>query len=301
MNYPIPSSWERFKRAPTIVIILIHIAAVAAAPFTFTWLGLAVAITLFWVTGGLGITLGFHRLFTHRSFQTFPIVRHTLAFFGVMALQGGPLSWIAYHRLHHAESDEEPDPHTPFVNFIWAHVLWNFFEHPALRTREAIEKYTRDFSKDRMMRFYQRYFFFIYLAVAGALFGIGWLLGGATMGASFVVWGVLVRTVMVWHATWFVNSATHIWGYKNYETGDNSRNNWWVALITFGEGWHNNHHADQVSARHGHRWYEIDQTWITIWLMEKLGLAWEIKHPRRLALKPNAEPLDQTETTPFRQ
>lgn len=279
-------SWvsPRHVKYGTIAVIGLLHAAVFAAPFTFTWTGLILCIVLFWVTGGLGITLCFHRLLTHRSYKTPKPVEYILTLFGCLALQGGPITWVATHRVHHKESDEAPDPHTPVVeNFLWAHILWNFFDDPKLDSYEKCKKFAKDLDKDPVLRFFNKTFFLIYLAGAAVLYTIGHAIGGWELGLSFVVWGVAVRTVLVWHSTWLVNSATHLWGYSNYKTTDNSRNTWWVALITFGEGWHNNHHADQRSAAHGHRWWEIDMTYWTIKAMQWIGLAKDVVKPGRLS------------------
>ncbi|MCC6795550.1 MAG: fatty acid desaturase [Candidatus Hydrogenedentes bacterium] len=268
---------------PTIVVISIIHALALLAPFTFSWSGFFLCLVLVWVTGGLGITLCYHRLLTHRSYRTFKPIEYLLTLFGCLALQGGPITWVATHRLHHKESDEDPDPHTPQHTFWWSHIVWNFFRDPQLDCYDKIRRFAKDLDKDRVLRFYERYFFFIYLALAIALYGIGQLIGGWKLGVSLVIWGCCVRTVLVWHFTWLVNSATHMWGYTNYKTTDNSKNTWWVALLTFGEGWHNNHHADQRSAAHGHRWWEIDQTYITIKMMQWVGLARDVVKPGRLS------------------
>ncbi|HRK33892.1 MAG TPA: fatty acid desaturase [Candidatus Hydrogenedentes bacterium] len=275
-------SASRLKIGTIVVISLIHAAALAA-PFTFTWTGFFVCLVMIWVTGGLGITLCYHRLLTHRSYWTYKPIEYLLTCFGCFALQGGPITWVATHRLHHKESDEEEDPHTPQHTFWWSHILWNFYRDPQLDGYEKIRRFAKDLDKDRVLRFFEKYFFPIYVLFAVVLYGIGHLIGGWQLGLSLVVWGVAVRTVLVWHFTWLVNSATHQWGYTNYKTTDNSRNTWWVALLTFGEGWHNNHHADQRSAAHGHRWWEIDQTYITIKIMQWLGLAKDVVTPGRLS------------------
>jgi len=275
-------SANRLKIGTIVIITLIHAAALAA-PFTFTWTGFVVCLVMIWVTGGLGITLCYHRLLTHRSYRTYKPIEYLLTLFGCIALQGGPITWVATHRLHHKESDEEEDPHTPQHTFWWSHILWNFFKDPQLDKYEKIRRFAKDLDKDRVLRFFEKYFFPIYLLSAAVLYGTGHLFGGWQLGLSLVIWGVAVRTVLVWHFTWLVNSATHQWGYTNYKTGDNSRNTWWVAVVTFGEGWHNNHHADQRSAAHGHRWWEFDQTYYTIKFMQWIGLAKDVVTPGRLS------------------
>jgi stearoyl-CoA desaturase (delta-9 desaturase) len=225
----------------------------------------------------LGVTMCFHRLLTHRSFQTYKWVEYFLTFCGVLALQSGPMQWVAQHRLHHKESDEQPDPHSPLVTFMWAHMGWLFVNTPGAHAYEEYCRFAKDLDRDPVQRFFDKNFFVIWLAFGVAVYFAGELYGG--LGTSWVVWGVLVRQVLLWHATWFVNSATHTWGYRNYATDEESKNSWWVSLISFGEGWHNNHHADQRSAAHGQRWFEIDITYRLIRLMGLVGLAWEIKEP----------------------
>jgi fatty-acid desaturase len=272
---------ERRLQIPTLFMIALIHAGVVLAPFTFTWSGLITCVILVFVTGALGITACYHRLLTHRSFKTPKWVEYVLTCFGCLALQGGPISWVATHRLHHKESDEEPDPHTPLVSFLWSHIGWLLFTDPQLDRYDKLRRFAKDLDKDRVIRFFQKTFVPIYLAFAALLFLVGTLIGGWYLGLSLLVWGTFVRTVWVWHATWLVNSATHLWGYRNYITKDNSRNTWWVALITFGEGWHNNHHADQRSAAHGHRWFEFDLTYWIIRGMELVGLASDVVPPRR--------------------
>ncbi len=276
------ATWTKLKPWTLGIMIAVHGLALAA-PFSFTWTGLIVFFVLYWVTGALGITLCYHRLLTHRSFKTPRWVEYILTFFAAGALQGGPIAWVATHRYHHKESDEKPDPHTPrHEGFWWSHLLWNFYRKPDFDQYHDYVQYARDLAKDPVHRFYNWAFFPIYLLIAIAMFGIGFAFGGWKLAISLVVWGCFFRTVMVWHTTWFVNSVTHMWGYRRYKTPDDSRNNWWVALLSFGEGWHNNHHADQRSAAHGHRWYEIDLTYWTIRLMQGVGLAWDVVKPKYL-------------------
>ena len=245
----------------------LHLGALAAfLPGTFSWSAVGLALLFHWITGGLGITLGFHRLVTHRSFQTPKLLEYFLVFCGTLACQGGPLEWVGMHRIHHLHSDQNQDPHDSNKGFWWSHMGWMLFEAPS---REDLPRFTRDIADDPVYQFLQKYFVPIQV-VLGILF---YLLGGW----PFVVWGIFVRIVVVFHCTWLVNSATHMFGYQTYESGDRSTNCWWVALITYGEGWHNNHHAYQHSARHGLRWWEIDLTWMTISLLQTLGLATKVK------------------------
>jgi len=248
-------------------LALIHLGALLALlPGTFSWSAVGVALFLHWVTGGLGITLGLHRLAAHRSFETPKWLEYFLIFCAGLACQGGVIDWVGLHRQHHKFSDTPDDPHDSNKGFHWSHWQWMIYHIPADR---EIPRYTKDIADDPFYRFIQKYFVPIQVALGFLLFALG--------GWPFVVWGLFVRLVAMFHCTWFVNSATHKFGYRTFDSDDRSRNCWWVALMTYGEGWHNNHHAHQHSARHGLKWWEIDVTWMTIWLLQKLGLARKVK------------------------
>ncbi|MBN9118205.1 MAG: fatty acid desaturase [Planctomycetes bacterium] len=257
-----------------------HLTALAA-PFVWSWSGLVVCLVLAVLTGQLGITAGYHRLLVHRSFATPGPVRYFLALCGVLALQTGPLGWCALHRLHHQHPEGEADPHSPHRGFWWAHLLWFMYTHPDRVGTKWRLRFVPDLARDPGLRFLDRFFLPINLLVFAALLGIGYWVGGWPLGLSLLVWGGAVRVVLIWHATFLVNSATHLWGYRNYTTADDSRNNWCVAAVAFGEGWHNNHHADPRAARHGHRWFELDTTWMFIRCLEAVGLAWDVVRPDR--------------------
>jgi fatty-acid desaturase len=286
---PSYASLKSFEPDTFAVIVLLHVMALAA-PFTFSWPGLIAFIVLSYVTCGLGITLTYHRLLTHSSYKCSKPVKYLLTLFGVLSLQGGPIYWSATHRLHHRESDKEMDPHTPMVNFMWAHLFWNFFTHPKLEKEEDYRAMVPDLFADAGLRFMEKYFFVIYMLFSVLLYSGGLYFGGPKLAISMFVWGVALRTVYTWHITWLVNSATHTWGYQNYDSKDDSRNTWWVALLTFGEGWHNNHHAHQRSAHFDHRWYEFDLTAWVLRGMEAVGLAHDVIKPTRL--KPTIKSLE---------
>jgi stearoyl-CoA desaturase (delta-9 desaturase) len=249
---------------------------VLLAPFTFSWSALAVCAALY-LAAGFGVTMGYHRLLTHRSFQTPRLVEYALATLGCLASQGGPLQWVAVHRIHHQHSDAEGDPHSPRDGLWWAHLLWWMPHVPALGDPARYRRYVADLAGDPVHRFLQRCHVLLPLALAGLLFGVGQVWGG--VGLSWLVWGMFVRTALLYHATWLVNSATHVWGYRTYATRDRSTNLWWVALVTLGEGWHNNHHAFPRSARHGLRWWEFDPTYCLIRLLSLVGLARSVHLP----------------------
>ena len=269
----------------------IHLGALAA-PWFFSWQGLTAFVALTWLTGPVGVCLGYHRLLTHNSFQTFRWVRRGLATLGVLAGEGPPINWVAVHRQHHQHSDRPGDPHSPRDGAWWSHMVWLFPRPRQPQFQAMIERYGKDLLADPYMRFLDRTFLLWHLGLAAVLGGLGWLLWGPAVALSMVVWGSALRMVYVLHVTWLVNSASHMWGYRNFETKDDSRNLWWVGLLAFGEGWHNNHHAHPGRARHGgYRWWEIDLTYRTIWLMEKVGLAWGVVRPRaKVAGELPAEP-----------
>ena len=270
---------ERKLQWETIFVIgMIHLLALMAFDLDyFSVSGLVVGIVMYFVAGMVGVTMSYHRLLTHRSFQTYKPVEYFLTFCACQALQSGPIEWVAMHRIHHKESDEEPDPHSPLVNFLWAHAGWLFVSLPDAHTYNEYSRFAKDLHRDKWQRFFDMFFFPIYVLTAVAIYFAGEVYGG--LGMSWLVWGVFVRTVVLWHCTWAVNSVTHTFGYRNYNTDEESTNNWLVAIFSFGEGWHNNHHADQRSAAHGQRWFEVDITYRLIKIMELFGLVWGVREP----------------------
>jgi stearoyl-CoA desaturase (delta-9 desaturase) len=260
---------------------------VVLAPFTFTWSGLGVCGVLYLISG-FGITVGYHRLLTHRSFRTPRVMERFLAVCGLLANQGGPLQWAAVHRIHHRHSDAEGDPHSPRDGMWWSHLLWWMPHTPSLDNPLQYRRYVRDLTRDPLLRWLQRYNGIALPISALIVFLSGSMIAGA--GFSWLVWGVFLRTSLVYHATWLVNSATHRWGYRSHRTRDHSRNLWWVALVSLGEGWHNNHHAWPRSARHGLRWWEFDASFCIIRLLGWIGLATHIHVPRCILESPTAKP-----------
>ncbi|TWU06458.1 acyl-CoA desaturase [Stieleria varia] len=268
---------------------LAHVVVFAAAPFTFTWTALGVALFLHWVTGSLGICLGYHRLLTHTGMKTYSWVRYFFATIGTLAGEGSALDWVADHRKHHAHSDLEGDPHSPHEGGWWSHMIWLAYPTHNGDRKGYLMRWVPDLYKDKGMRFLDVMFLPLHIMVGFALFGIGYAIGGSSMGWSMLVWAMFVRLVAVLHTTWLVNSWSHMWGYRNYETTDDSRNNWLVAIIAYGEGWHNNHHAYPRMAKHGHHWWEFDITWQAIRLMRAVGLVWDVVDYRTAAEKRAAE------------
>ncbi|MGE0610385.1 MAG: acyl-CoA desaturase [Pirellulales bacterium] len=263
--------------ANVIWLGVVHLGALSAL-FFFTWKAVAIMAVLGWLTGGIGICLSFHRGLTHGSFQTSRPMRWLLAFIGGLAGEGSALTWVAVHRKHHLFSDQAHDPHSPRDGKWWSHILWLGPRYTSEYKSKMIDRYARDLNKDPVMRFLDKTFLLWHIVLGVVLYAVGSLGWDSYTGWSFVAWGLFIRMLYVLHATWFVNSATHIWGYRNYETTDDSRNLWWVALVTYGEGWHNNHHAFQRMANYGHKWWEFDITYQTIRLMEKVGLVWNVVH-----------------------
>jgi len=273
-------------------IVAVHVLAMAAfIPWLFSWTGLIVMLVGVHAFGQ-GITLCYHRLLTHRSAR---VPRWLEYFFVVMALccmQDTPGKWVATHRHHHHHSDRQPDAHSPLVNFFWSHVGWLLLHNGSTHNIDAYWKFAPDIFRDPFYLRLERglLWVWIYIAHAALFFAVGLAIGGIMgglhegirFGLSLLVWGVIVRTVVVWHITWSVNSLTHLFGYASYATGDRSRNNWFVALITVGEGWHNNHHHDPASGSNQHRWWELDITYYEIKLLEKMGLATHVISPRHL-------------------
>lgn len=259
--------------APLIAIGLIHlIALLAFVPAFFTWRAVLTAFVLQAVCG-LGVTVGYHRLLTHRSFRVVKPLEYFLSWLGSLSWQGGPIKWVATHRLHHQHSDEAEDPHSPRHGFFWSHMKWCLTYDPDFDAYAQYSRYAQDLARDRGHVFIERTTPIWQFVLAGLLYLWG--------GWPCVIWGVGVRLVYVYHATWFVNSASHTWGYRSFDTTDGSRNLWWVALLSFGEGWHNNHHAYPRSARHGLKAWEIDLTWWVIRGLSFLRLAHDVRLPER--------------------
>lgn len=276
-----------------ISIAVIHLLAVLAfVPWVFTWTGVVTMVVgVFFF--GQGINLCYHRLLTHRSLVVPKWFERVLVVIALCCAEDTPAKWVAIHRYHHHHSDHQEDPHSPLVNFLWSHVGWLVVKNPGAHNIGVYGKYAKDILQDPFYLKLEKTWLWVWIylghalafTVAGGV--IGWFVGGTWATAlqyavSLLVWGVIVRTVAVWHITWSVNSFTHLFGYRNYETDENSRNNWLVGLIAVGEGWHNNHHHDPASATTQHRWWELDPTFYVIKVLEWVGLAKKVRKPRHL-------------------
>jgi stearoyl-CoA desaturase (Delta-9 desaturase) len=247
------------------------------------WSDIAVFAILYVVTG-FGVTVGFHRLFTHRSFTTTRWLRGVFAALGSAAIEGPVISWVADHRKHHAFADQPGDPHSPHVDhgvgwrgalrgLLHAHMGWLFIH----TQRGARKRYAPDLVADPVVSWVDRTFIFWALGGLGAAFGLGWLIGGTfTAALTGLLWGGAVRMLVLHHVTYSINSLCHFFGRRRFDTGDESRNLAWLSFLSLGEAWHNNHHAFPTSAAHGLRWWELDLSSLVIRGLERVGLAWDV-------------------------
>lgn len=275
-----------------VPLFLLHAGALIALWF-FSWTGFAICLLFYVLTGWCGITLFYHRGLTHKGYETHLLTRRILATLGTLAGEYSPIMWVGVHRLHHSRSDRDGDPHSPYqpfpskqyrfarmFGFLHSHILWTC-RKPSVELLRHVRNKTEDIRVDPYLRWLDRHYARIHLiaiiviAIGGA--GAGWFASDWRYGLSIFLWAVAVRMVAVYHATWLVNSASHLWGYRRYQTIDNSRNNFIVSLLDGGEGWHNNHHKFPRLARHGHKWWEVDCTYYILWCMKKLGLAWNVR------------------------
>lgn len=247
-----------------VFLFLFHMGALAAL-FFFSWKALASALFLTWVAGSLGIGIGYHRLLTHRGFKTPKWFEYFLTICGTLAMEGGAINWVVTHRIHHAFTEQTGDPHSPRDGRWWAHIGWILRGTAQQHSDKVMRRYAPDLMNDRVHILLNR-LYFVPLIICGVVL-LAW------GGWAALMWGVFFRVTFALHSTWLVNSATHLWGSRRFETSDDSTNNWWVALLTFGEGWHNNHHAFSRAARHGLAWYELDLNWLAIRGMIWLRLA----------------------------
>jgi stearoyl-CoA desaturase (Delta-9 desaturase) len=315
LDTPVEVATVRERTSPLSQVVTL--IAVVVPPFgllsamgllwgvAFNWLDLVLLVGLY-VVCAFGTTIGFHRYFTHKGFETGPVLKATFAILGCMTMQGPLTQWVTDHRKHHALSDKEGDPHSPHVGhgdgawgavrgFAHAHVGWLF----TLKGLERGDAYGKDLFEDRLVRTIDRMYLVWVALTLGIPFLIGYFAFGGSVakGVEAMVWGGLLRIFLYQHATFSVNSICHMFGRKDYRSRDEARNNWLVALLVFGEGWHNNHHAFPSSARHGLHRFQVDVSWLVIRGLERIGLVWNVKHPthdqlerRRVAIPEAGEP-----------
>lgn len=259
---------SRVNWGSSFFLVVFHIGAVAAL-FMWSWKAIAVSVFIWWLSGGFGIGMGYHRLLTHRGYKVPKALEYFMTICGTLTMEGGPIFWVVTHRIHHAYTDKNGDPHTPRDGGWWAHVGWILTGTAQQYPLEVQQRYVPDLLKDPFHVWLNRLWWLPLVVLGVALFAVG--------GWPFLFWCTFFRVTFGLHATWLVNSATHMWGTRRFETSDDSKNSWWVALLSFGEGWHNNHHAHPVAARHGLAWYEVDFNWWGIRTLQALGLAKGIK------------------------
>ncbi|XP_022153644.1 palmitoyl-monogalactosyldiacylglycerol delta-7 desaturase, chloroplastic-like [Momordica charantia] len=283
--------WTKLDKDIACSLFLVHLLCILA-PFQFNWSAFWVAFVLYIVTGLFGMTLSYHRNLAHKSFKLPKWLEYLFAYCGVQALQGDPMDWVSTHRCHHQFVDTERDPHSPIRGFWFSHILWLFDSYNL--TKKVCPKYFSNFQKlernifvlfskhgkpenvaDLEKQAFYRFIHQTYLLHPIVLAVILYVVGGI----PFLVWGMAVRIVVVLHFTLMVNSVCHIWGKQSWTTGDMSKNNWWVSLITFGEGWHNNHHAFEYSAKFGLEWWQLDFGWYMILFLQAIGVATHVKLP----------------------
>ena len=250
-----------------VTLVSFHLGALGAL-FCFRWSAIPVFVVMWILAQNAGIAIGYHRLLTHRGYSAPKWLEYCIATCGTLALQGGPIYWVAIHRMHHRYTDKVGDPHSPRDGKWWSHMGWIL--NGALHNEtEVLKPYAADLDRNRYYRWLNRYHWVPLTVVGLSLFTFG--------GWSWLLWGAFLPVTIGFHVTWMVNSITHMWGTRRFLTADDSRNNLLIALLTGGEGWHNNHHAYPVSARHGFAWYEIDLNYYGICLLKFLGLVSRVK------------------------
>lgn len=282
---------EKVDLLKILPFIGMHLACLLALWVGVSWIAVAVCLALYFIRM-FGVTAGYHRYFSHRSYKTSRTFQFLLALLGTTAVQKGPLWWAAHHRHHHAYSDKEEDLHSPMQRgFWWSHMVWFLCG----KYNETNYRLIPDLARFRELRWLNEYHIIPPVILATGLFVTGSLLGAyvpslGTSGGELLVWGFFISTVMLYHTTYMVNSLNHVWGTRRYDTTDDSRNNFLIALLTLGEGWHNNHHFYPASERQGFFWYEIDIAHYVLKLMSFVGLVKDLKSPPRRILENNDEP-----------
>lgn len=292
MAKPSTREWTKIDKGMASFYFFLHVLCIFA-PFYFDWSAFWVAFALHHITGLFGISVSYHRNLSHRSFNLPKFLEYLLAYCGVHALQGDPIGWVSTHRSHHQFVDTERDPHSPIQGFLFSYMTWTFdsnsyakkvcsdkslndFEEIGENNFLCVRKYGRannvgDLEKQTFYRFIHKTYLLHPIILAILLFHVG--------GIPFLIWGMGVRIVTIQHLTFMVNSVCHTWGKQPWKTNNLSTNNWLVGLFAFGEGWHNNHHAFEYSARFGLEWWQIDFGWYVIMFLEAIGVATNVKQP----------------------
>jgi sn-2 palmitoyl-lipid 9-desaturase len=283
-NRYVPSPRVKIDWFGALAILVAHVIGLGGAAFTYTKAGLWTCIVTY-LLAGFGVTAGAHRYFTHSSFKAHPFLRTILLGMFLMSGQGSILRWTRDHLIHHTFSDKDGDPHSPHdEGGFWHAQLWWLWKEPPTKREDTrlYLRFARRLARDPLVQTVHsgKFLLAFHIAVLALCFLLGCLIGGVFTGLSMVVWSVLGR-VLVLHVTSLVNSATHLWGYRSYSTEEDSRNLWWVALLSLGEGWHNNHHRVPAAANNGfHRWWELDLSFLFILALASLGLVHDIRFYR---------------------
>lgn len=260
---------RKFNWKAAFFMLIFHIGAGAALYCFQTWWGLLFALPLSFLANCTGIAVGFHRLLTHRGFNCPKWVEYLLAVCGCLALQGGPIGWVARHRKHHADTDRAGDPHTPTDGLLHAYIGWIIMQDRSIHAPEFVERQAHDLIRDPVLVWIDWLWWLPTTVLIPLILYAG--------GLHVLLWSVCIPVVFGWHAAGLVNTVCHRWGTRPFDTKDNSRNSWWVAVLTWGEGFHNTHHGRQFSPCNSLQWYQFDPSWYFIWLLKKLGLAYHLK------------------------
>ncbi|XP_022980467.1 palmitoyl-monogalactosyldiacylglycerol delta-7 desaturase, chloroplastic-like [Cucurbita maxima] len=272
--------WPKINKKIVFILFLMHFFCIFA-PYQVNLGAISMCFVLYNITGLFGLTISYHRNLTHKSFILPKWLEYLFAYCGVHSFQGDPIYWVSTHRYHHQYVDTLKDPHSPIKGFWYSHLTWYLHKrdrsiNEMIPRRRKWENAT-DLEKQTFYRFLHKTYIYHPIALAVILYSIG--------GAPFLIWGMCVRIVVGLHATFLVNSVCHMWGKKPWKTNDLSTNNWWISFLVFGEGWHNNHHAFEYSARLGIEWWQYDPGWYVIRFLEAIGVATHVKLPSQTLMQ----------------
>lgn len=270
--------------ATAFFFFALHLTVLSVLFVEFSWIAVALAVVVY-VARGFGLTAGYHRYFAHRAYKTSRWFQFVLGTLGASALQRGPMWWAGHHRVHHKHSDDDDDPHSPVAKTIW----WSHIGWVVSNRYNATEWHLmRDFQKYPEIKFLEKWDLIPGILLGFACYLFGWAIGGTSLGLSCMSYAFFLGTIILYHSTFMVNSVCHLFGRRRFATKDHSRNNWFVAIMTLGEGWHNNHHHYPSSARQGFKWYEYDVSYMILKVLSWVGIVWDLRAPtpRALAAKP---------------